>query len=44
MREVYLSTNHVGLYEKYGLEYKTVLNDMDGQPSRVYAKRIETVK
>ncbi len=44
VREVYLSTNHVGLYEKYGWEYKTVLNDMDGQPSRVYAKRIETVK
>ena len=41
VEEVYLSTNHVGLYEKYGWEYKTMLNDMDGQPSRIYVKRIK---
>lgn len=39
--EVYISTNHVGLYEKYGCEFKRMLNDMDGEPSRVYVKRIE---
>ena len=38
--EVYISTNHVGLYEKYGCEYKTQLNDLDGNPSRVYVKKI----
>lgn len=38
--EVYISTNHVGLYEKYGCAFKCVLNDMDGEPSRVYVKKI----
>ena len=37
---VYLSTNHVGLYEKYGFGYLTELTDMDGNPSRVYVRRI----
>lgn len=40
VKEVYLSTNHIGLYEKYGFEFKTMLDDMDGQPSRVYVRRI----
>ena len=40
MSEVYISTNHVGLYEKYGCEYRTQLKDMEGNPSRIYAKRI----
>ena len=38
--EVFLSTNHTGLYEKYGFTYKTTLTDLDGNPSRVYSKRI----
>ena len=38
--EVYLSTNHVGLYEKYGWEFFGMMDDMDGEPSRVYVKRI----
>ena len=37
--EVYISTNHIGLYEKYGCEYKTQLRDMDGELSRVYVKK-----
>ena len=37
---VYISTNHVGLYEKYGCEFLTMMNDMDGNPSRVYVKKI----
>ena len=39
--EVYISTNHIGLYEKYGCEYKTQMNDIKGCPSRVYVKKIE---
>lgn len=38
--EVYISTNHVGLYEKYGCEYQTQMEDIEGKPSRVYVKRI----
>ena len=38
--EVYISTNHIGLYEKYGCEYRTQMKDMDGNPSRIYAKKI----
>ena len=38
--EVYISTNHIGLYEKYGCEYKTQMNDIDGTPSRIYVKKI----
>ena len=40
VKEVYLSTDHVGLYEKYGFTFRTMLNDVDGKPSRIYAKRI----
>ena len=38
--EVYISTNHIGLYEKYGCEFIAQMNDMDGTPSRVYVKKI----
>ena len=38
--EVFLSTNHVGLYERYGWEYLTMMTDMDGEPSRIYVKKI----
>ena len=37
--QVYISTNHVGLYEKYGCEFLTMMDDMDGKPSRVYIKK-----
>ena len=39
--EVYLSTNHIGLYEKYGWEFFDMMDDMDGEPSRVYVKKIK---
>ena len=39
--EVYISTNHIGLYEKYGCEYRTQMSDMDGELSRIYVKKIE---
>ncbi len=38
--EVYISTSHIGLYEKYGCEFEGLMNGMDGTPSRVYVKRI----
>ena len=38
---VYLSTNHKGLYEKYGFAYKTELIDIEGKPTGVYVKRIK---
>ena len=37
---VYISTGHIGLYEKYGCEFLTMMNDINGEPSRVYVKRI----
>ncbi len=40
--EVYISTNHIGLYEKYGCEFKTEMNDMNGEPSRIYVKKVPT--
>lgn len=39
--EVYISTNHIGLYEKYGCEFRTEMKDMDGELSRVYVKKIK---
>ena len=35
---VYLSTDSIGLYEKYGCEFMAVMNYMDGNPIRVYVK------
>ena len=37
--EVYLSTNHAGLYEKYGFEYLAQKTDIDGNPTKVYVKK-----
>lgn len=37
--EVYISTDHTGLYEKYGCEFISLMKDMDGVPSRVYVKK-----
>lgn len=38
--EVYISTDHIGLYEKYGCEFKTELKDMNGEMARIYVKKI----
>ncbi|MBR5948297.1 MAG: GNAT family N-acetyltransferase [Clostridia bacterium] len=40
VNEVFLSTNHSGLYERYGFEFREMLDDIDGNPSRVYSLRI----
>ena len=37
---VYVSTDHVGLYKKYGCELLTRMKDMRGNPSNVYVKKI----
>ena len=40
MRNIYISTNHVGLYEKYGYEFFQMMKDIHGEDSRVYVKQI----
>lgn len=37
----YISTGHIGLYEKYGCEFYQMLNDIHGVQVRVYRKRIK---
>lgn len=39
--QVYISTNSVGLYEKYGCEFLTEMKDLDGNPSRIYVKKVD---
>lgn len=41
VHDIFISTNHIGLYEKYGCEFYQMMNDMDGQPSRVYRKHVD---
>ena len=41
--DVYISTNHIGLYEKYGCEFKTEMKDMNGELSRVYVKHVSNI-
>ncbi len=38
--DVYISTNHIGLYEKYGYEFFTEAKDIEGEDTRVYKKKI----
>lgn len=37
---VYISTDHDGLYETYGYEFFRLMDDVNGEPSRVYQKRV----
>ena len=37
---IYISTNHTGLYEKYGYEFFQMDKDMGGEDSRVYRKSL----
>lgn len=37
---IYISTNHVGLYEKYGYEFYEMQKDIEGEDTRVYRKRV----
>lgn len=38
INSIYISTNHNGLYEKYGYEFFEMMKDMHGEDSRVYVK------
>lgn len=40
VHDIFISTNHTGLYEKYDCEFYQIMNDMNGEPSRVYRKRV----
>ncbi len=40
VQDIFISTNHTGLYEKYGCEFYQMMDDMDGKPSRVYRKHV----
>ena len=37
---VYISTSHVGLYETYGCVFDRILDDIHGEPVRVYRKDV----
>ena len=41
VHDIFISTNHTGLYEKYGCEFYQMMNDVNGEPSRVYRKHID---
>ncbi len=38
LNSIYISTNHNGLYEKYGYEFFEMMKDMHGEDSRVYVR------
>ena len=39
IKNIYISTNHCGLYEKYGYQFFKIMKDIDGEDSRVYVKK-----
>ncbi len=41
VQNIYISTNHDGLYEKYGCEFYQMMTDMQGEPSRVYRMHVD---
>ncbi len=40
VQDIYISTDHTGLYEKYGCEFYQMMSDIHGAPSRVYRKHV----
>ncbi|MCI9314190.1 MAG: GNAT family N-acetyltransferase [Lachnospiraceae bacterium] len=40
VHDIFISTDHTGLYEKYGFEFYQMMRDVRGDPSRVYRKHI----
>ena len=40
VQDIFISTNHTGLYEKYGCEFYRMMNDVNGELSRVYRKHV----
>ncbi len=41
VHDIYISTNHDGLYEKYGCVFYQMMTDMHGEPSRVYRMHVD---
>lgn len=41
VHDIFISTNHTGLYEKYGCVFYQIMSDMNGELSRVYRKCID---
>ena len=39
-KSIYISTNEIGLYEKYGFKFYQILKDLEDKDSRVYIKQI----
>ena len=37
---VYISTGHIGLYEKYGYEFLQTMKNINGEDSRAYVKHL----
>lgn len=40
IRNIYISTNHDGLYEKYGYEFLEMMKDIEGEDSKVYVRNL----
>ncbi len=38
--EIFISTNHTGLYEKYGCTFKMLVKDWEGKWSRIYVRKV----
>lgn len=41
VHDIFISTDHIGLYEKYGYEFYQMMSNMNGEPCRVYKKHID---
>lgn len=41
VKEIFISTGHTGLYEKYGCEFYRMMDNMNGEPCRVYRKYVD---
>ena len=39
---IYISTNHSGLYEKYGFEFYKTEKNVNGEASRIYRKNLSS--
>lgn len=40
IQNAYISTEEIGLYEKYGFEFMKVMTNREGKPTRVYIKAL----
>lgn len=41
VQEIFISTNHTGLYEKYGCTFKMLAKDWEGAWSRIYVRKVQ---